>query len=116
MAFYGALFGTPCSRSAPSSATTASSSPSGQSSAEDLVVVVQFHGNRPTTKWCLSASTCTFTTSGRLVLAAEAVMGAGGETRTPNLLLTRHVATVRGMLARAVLAAQVRRVVQPARS
>jgi hypothetical protein len=42
--------------------------------------------------------------------------GAGGGTRTPNLLFTRQQRTVHGVLARAVLAAHVGGVVQPVRS
>jgi hypothetical protein len=42
--------------------------------------------------------------------------GAGGGTRTPNLLFTRQPRSVHGVLARAVLTAQVGWVVQPVRS
>jgi hypothetical protein len=42
--------------------------------------------------------------------------GAGGGTRTPNLLFTRQERIVHGMLASAVLAAQVGWLVQPVRS
>jgi len=41
--------------------------------------------------------------------------GAGGGTRTPNLLFTRQPRIVHGVLAGAVLAAQVGWVVQPVR-
>src|SRR5262245_16158797 len=40
-------------------------------------------------------------------------LGAGGGTRTPNLLFTRQQRIVHRVLASAVLAAHVRRVVQP---
>ena len=41
------------------------------------------------------------------------LMGAGGGTRTPNLLFTRQQRIVHRVLASVVLAAQVERVVQP---
>ena len=94
MAFYGALFGTPCSRSAPSSATTASSSPSGQSSAEDLVVVVQFHGQQA------DDEVVPFRIDLHLYHLGAAGAGRGGGygswrgDSNPRPAATRHVATV----------------------
>jgi hypothetical protein len=53
---------------------------------------------------------------GAVLVPTTADRRAGGGTRTPNLLFTRQQRIVHGVLARAVLAAQVGCGVQPVRS